>query len=383
MIRATRPSFILSISVGLLCSTIVKAADEIVIRIGAAAPLTGPQAHLGKDNENGTRLAIDELNARGLRIGGKAARIELISMDDQADPRTGTTVAQLLVDARVNGVIGHFNSGVTIPASKIYFDAGIPEISPSSTNPKYTHQGFNTAFRVVANDIQQGTVDGVYAVSRIGAKKIAIVDDGTAYGKGLADEFEKSVKANGGEIVAREYTNDKAVDFMAILTNLKGKSPDLIFYGGIDAQSGPMIKQLKGLGIASRFMTGSGSCTPALIRLSGDDSEGVYCSRAGVPVEKMPRGKEFQRRFTEKYGEIQNYAPYCYDAVHVLIAAMTAAGSVEPAKYLPALSKVQHDGVTARIAFDSNGDLQIAAVTVFQVAGGKLVPVSTETVVSK
>ena len=360
-----------------------KGAGEIVVKIGTAAPLTGPQGHLGKDNENGTRMAIDDLNAQGVEIGGKKAKFELISEDDQSDPKTGTIVAQKLVDAGVNGVIGHFNSGVTIPASKIYYDAGIPQISPSSTNPKYTHQGFKTAFRVVANDIQQGTVDGEYAVKKLGAKRIAIIDDRTAYGQGLADEFEKAVKANGAEIVSREYTNDKATDFMAVLTIVKSKGADLLFYAGVDGQSGPMRKQMKRLAINAKFMTGSASCTPVFIKLAGDDAEGAYCSRAGVPVTKMPRGKAFQDRFNAKYGEIQNYAPYCYDAVNVLIAAMKAAGSAEPSKYLPELGKVEYDGVTAKISFDPNGDLKVASVTVFQDKNGKWEALETETVAAR
>ena len=360
-----------------------KDAGQIVVKIGTAGPLTGVQAHLGKDNENGTRMAIDDLNAQGVEIGGKKAKLELISEDDQSDPKTGTIVAQKLVDAGVNGVIGHFNSGVTIPASKIYYDAGIPQITPSSTNPKYTHQGFKTAFRVVANDIQQGTVDGEYAVKKLGTKKIAIIDDGTAYGKGLADEFEKAAKANGAEIVTREYTNDKATDFMAVLTNVKSKGVDLLFYGGMDGQSGPMVKQMKSLGVKAKFMTGSGSCTPVFIQLAGNDAEGAYCSRAGVPVARMPRGKEFQDRFNAKYGEIQNYSPYCYDAVNVLVAAMKAAGSADPSKYLPELGKVEYDGVTGKISFDPNGDLKVAPVTVFQDKNGKWEPLKTETASAK
>jgi branched-chain amino acid transport system substrate-binding protein len=222
-------------------------------------------------------------------------------------------------------------------------------------------------------------VDGEYAVRRLGSRRIAIIDDGSTYGKGLADEFEKAAKNSGAEIVTREYTNDKAFDFMAVLTNVKRRSPELLFFGGMDAQSGPMVKQMKDLGITAKFMTGSGSCTPTLIKLAGDAAEGVYCSRAGMPVDKMPRGKEFQRRFTERYGDIQNYAPYAYDAVHVMIAAMKAAGSVQPEKYLLQLGKVDYSGVTARILFDSNGDLKTPSVTLFQGKNGKLEPLETVT----
>jgi len=347
------------------------AAQVEIVRIGAVAPLTGPQAHLGKDNENGTRMAIDDANAKGVEIGGKKVRFELISEDDGADPKTATIVAQKLVDQGVKGIIGHLNSGTTIPSSRIYHDAGIVQISPSATNPKYTEQGFKSAFRVMTNDVQQGRVLGEYAVKQLGAKKIAIIDDRSAYGQGLADEFEKAAKAAGAEIVGREFTTDKSTDFMAILTAVKGKSPDLLFYGGMDAQGGPMIKQFKTLGLGAKFLTGDGGSTPEFVKLAGGAAEGAYSSLPGVPLDKMPGGKAFGDHFTAKYGQIQLYAPYCYDAVNVMIAAMQKAGSAEPAKYLPELAKISHDGVTAKVSFDEKGDITGGAVTLYQVRNGK------------
>ena len=352
-------------------------AGDLLVRIGASAPLTGPQAHLGKDNENGTRMAIDDANVRGIVIGGRKVHFDLISEDDQADPKTATIVAQKLVDDKVSGIIGHLNSGTTIPAAKIYSDNGIPQISPSATAVAYTAQGFKTAFRVMANDAQQGRVLGEYAAKNLGAKKIAVIDDRTAYGQGLADEFIKSAQANGAEIVAHEYTNDKAMDFTAVLTAVKGKNPDLLFYGGMDAQSGPMVKQLKALALKTKFMTGDGGYTPEFIRLAGDAAEGAYASLPGVPLDKMPGGKTFAARYIAKYGPIQLYAPYCYDAVNVMIAAMQKAGSTDPAKYLPALADISYDGVTANIQFDQKGDLKGGAITLYQVQHGKWVPLET------
>jgi branched-chain amino acid transport system substrate-binding protein len=343
-----------------------KTTEEIVVRIGHVAPLTGPQAHLGKDNDNGVRMAVDEANAAGIMIGGKKSRFELLSEDDQADPRTGTIVAQKLVDMKVNGVIGHLNSGTTIPASRIYNDAGMPQISPSATNPKYTQQGYKTAFRVMANDVQQGSALGRFAVEKAGAKKIAIIDDRTAYGQGLADEFEKAAKAAGAAIVAREFTTDKSTDFMAILTSIKGRQPDLLFYGGMDAQGGPMMKQIRTIGLKAKFLTGDGGCTPEFIKLAGDASEGAYCSLPGIPVEQMPGGKAFAQKFNAKYGQIQLYAPFCYDAVNVMISAMARANSAEPAKYMQALAATDYDGVTARIKFDEKGDLKGGTITLYQ-----------------
>jgi branched-chain amino acid transport system substrate-binding protein len=346
-------------------------SGELVVRIGAVAPLTGPQAHLGKDNENGTRMAIDDANAKGIMIGGKKVRFELISEDDQADPKTATIVAQKLVDNKVAGVIGHLNSGTTIPAAKIYSDNAIPQISPSATAVSYTQQGFKTAFRVMANDAQQGRALGEYAVKNLGAVKIAIIDDRTAYGQGLADEFIKAARAAGAQIVAHEYTSDKSVDFTAVLTAVKGKQPDLLFYGGMDAQGGPMARQIKALALNVKLMMGDGGYTPEFVKLAGVAAEGSYASLPGVPLDKMPGGKDFSDRFVAKYQPIQLYAPYCYDAVNVMIAAMQKADSADPAKYMPALVSLSHQGVTASIQFDGNGDLKGGAVTLYQVKQGK------------
>jgi branched-chain amino acid transport system substrate-binding protein len=354
------------------------ASDELVVKIGAAAPLTGPQAHIGKDNENGTRMAIDDANAKGVMIGGKKAHFELLSEDDQTDPKTATIVAQKLVDDKVNGVIGHLNSGTSIPASAIYYKNGIPQISPSATAVKFTAQGYNTAFRVMANDAQQGKALGEFATSVVKAKRIAVIDDRTAYGQGLADEFIKSAKANGAQIVTREYTTDHAVDFTAVLTSIKGKRPDLLFFGGMDPQGVPMAKQLRALGMKTQFMMGDGGYTPKLIELGGDAVEGTYASLPGVPLDKMPSGRDFAKRYEARFHHpIQLYAPYCYDAVNVMIAAMQKAGSADPAKYLPELAKTDFDGVTSKIEFDSKGDIKGGAVTVYQVRKGQWHAVQT------
>jgi branched-chain amino acid transport system substrate-binding protein len=345
--------------------------SAVVVKIGQVSPLTGPQAHLGKDNDNGARLAIGELNAKGVTIGGAKVKFELMSEDDQADPKTGTIVAQKLVDARVAGVIGHLNSGTTIPASKIYHDAGIPQISPSATNPKYTQQGYQGAFRVMANDVQQGKVLGEYAVGKLGAKRIAIIDDRTAYGQGLADEFEKAAKAGGAVIVAREYTTDKATEFRSILTNVKARQPDLLFYGGMDAQAGPMVAQMKTLAVKARFLAGDGTQSPEFIKLAGAAADGAVASSPGVPLDKMPGGKGFTERFAAQYGQIQIYAPYAYDAVMTLVNAMQKANSTQPAKYLPELARISHQGVTGPIAFDEKGDLRSGPITLYVVKGGK------------
>lgn len=352
-------------------------SSELIVKIGHAAPLTGSQSHIGKDNENGTRMAIDELNAGNFQIGGKKAHFELLSEDDQAEGRIATTVAQKFVDAKVNGIIGHLNSGTTIPASKIYADAGLPQISPSATNPKYTQQGYKTAFRVMANDVQQGSVLGSFAVTELKAKKIAIIDDRSSYGQGLADEFEKAAKAAGATIVGREYTTDKATDFTAILTTIKGLAPDVLFYGGMDPQAGPMIKQMQTLGLKVQFLGGDGIQTPNLIALASNAAEGAIASLPGVPLEEMPGGKTFRDKFAAKYGQIQLYAPYCYDAVMVMAQAMQRAGSAEPSKYLAEIPKTDYQGITAHIKFDGKGDLQGGSITLYQVKNGQWVVLKT------
>ncbi len=351
-------------------------AQEQVVKIGHVGPVSGAIAHLGKDNEWGARLAIEELNAKGVSINGKKVKFELVAEDDAADPKQGTAAAQKLVDAKVSGVIGHLNSGTTIPASKIYSDAGIPQISPSSTNPKYTRQGYKTAFRVVADDVHLGGTLGRYAVNELKGKSIAVIDDRTAYGQGVAEEFEKAVKAAGGNLVAHEFTTDKATDFMPILTTLKGKKPDIIFFGGMDAVGGPMMKQMKSLGIKAKFMGGDGICTNEMIKLAGDamaDGQ-VVCAEAGGVDGALKKGMDdFSAKFKKRFNDdVKLYSPYVYDAVYVMVDAMQRAKSTEPAKYLPELAKTNgYKGVTGTISFDAKGDIKNGALTLYTFKAGK------------
>jgi branched-chain amino acid transport system substrate-binding protein len=338
------------------------AADDLIVKIGHVGPTSGAIAHLGKDNENGARMAIDDLNAKGVMIGGKKAKFELLAEDDAGDPKQGTAVANKLVDSKVNGVIGHLNSGTTIPASKIYSDADIPQISPSATNPKYTRQGFKTTFRVVADDVHLGGTLGRYAVKELKGKSIVTIDDRTAYGQGVAEEFAKAVVASGGKIQDTQFTTNTATDFTAILTSIKTKNPDIVFYGGMDAQAGPMIRQMKQLGINAKFMGGDGICSGELPKLAGGamaDGQ-VICAEAGG-VDK------------EKFGiDVQIYAPYVYDAVNVMVAAMVKAGSSDPKVYLPVLAKTTgYKGVTGVISFDEKGDIKNGALTMHTYKDGK------------
>jgi len=348
------------------------------VTIGIVAPLTGPQSHIGKDLENSVRLAAEDANAAKISVGGNVLVFRVMAEDDQADPKMAPVVAQKLADAKVSAVVGHFNSGTTIPASKIYSDAGIPQISPSATNPKYTEQGFKTAFRVVANDNQQGKVVGEYIAKELKSKALAIVDDRTAYGQGVADVVEKAATAAGAKVVTREFTTDKSTDFKAILTKIKSRKPDVIFFGGIDTQAGPMLKQMKALGISAQYVGADGIQSTELFKLGGDAVEGTLASFPGLPLDRMPQGKGFGEKYKAKWNqEVVLYAPQGYDAFYVFIESMKKAGSTEPAKFLPELARIDYNGITGPIRFDDKGDIKDGPITMFKAVGGKWVAVAT------
>jgi branched-chain amino acid transport system substrate-binding protein len=348
---------------------------SIEIKIGHVGPMTGGIAHLGKDNENGARMAVDEANAAMIKIDGKDAKFVFVGEDDQADPKVGTTVAQKLVDAKVAGVVGHLNSGTSIPASTVYNQANLPVISGSATNPKLTEQGFKNQFRVVGRDDQQGPAIASYLAATAKPKTVAIIDDATAYGEGLANEVEKTLKGNNIKVLAREKGTDKTTDWKAILTKVKGRKPDAIFYGGMDATGGPLVKQGRELGIKAVFSFGDGACTDEMAKLAGEAAEGLLCSQAGIPVAAA------DRKFLDNYKKKFNadpilYSPFTYDATNLLIEAMKKANSPDPAKYLPELTKIDFKGATGQIGFDEKGDRRDAEMTIFTMKGGKIEPVA-------
>jgi branched-chain amino acid transport system substrate-binding protein len=355
-------------------------AQDMVVKIGHVGPVSGAQAHYGKDNENGARMAVEDLNAKGVTIGGKKVKLELVAEDDAADPKQGTAAAQKLCDAKVNGVVGHLNSGTTIPASKIYNDCGIPEVTPSATNPKYSQQGFKTAFRILANDNALGAGLALHAANNLKLKKIAIIDDRTAYGQGVAEVFKKTAMAKGIQIVDEQYTNDKATDFMAILTAIKSKNPDGVFFGGMDPQGGPMLRQMEQLGMTNvKYFGGDGICTAKLAELSGGAKTlgNVVCAEGGASLEKMPGGSAWKKRYDAKYpGQFQVYSPYTYDAVGLLVNAMEKAGSADPKVYMPVLAKTEYQGVTTKISFEQDGELKNPAMTLYTYKDGKKVPLN-------
>ena len=350
-------------------------AQDMVVKIGHVGPVSGAQAHYGKDNENGARMAIEDLNAKGVMIGGKKVKLELVAEDDAADPKQGTAAASKLCDAKVNGVVGHLNSGTTIPASAIYNQCGIPMVTPSATNPKLTQQGFENVFRLLANDNALGAGLALHAANNLKIKTVAIIDDRTAYGQGVAEVFKKTAMAKGIKVVDEQYTNDKATDFMAILTAIKGKKADAVFYGGMDPQAGPMLRQMDQLGMSNmKFFGGDGICTAKLAELSGGAKSlgGVVCAEGGASLEKMPGGKTWKSRYDAKYpGQFQVYSPYTYDGVHVLVDAMVRAGSADPKVYLAKLKDTAYQGVTTKVGFEADGELKNPAMTLYTYKDGK------------
>ena len=345
------------------------------VKIGHVAPLTGGIAHLGKDNENGARLAVEEANAAGVKLDGKDVKFTLVAEDDQADPKVGTTVAQKLVDAKVVGVVGHLNSGTSIPASPIYNQAGVPVISGSATNPKLTEQGFKNQFRVVGRDDQQGPAIASYIESERKPKVVAVIDDATAYGEGIANEVEKTLKAAQIQVLPREKGTDKTTDWKAILTKLRGRNPDAVFYGGMDATGGPLLKQGKELGMKAVFSFGDGACTDKMKELAGDAAEGLLCSQAGIPAQAA--SKKFLEAYKKKFNQDPIlYAPFTYDAANLLIDAMKKANSSDPKKYLPELQKISFTGSTGQISFDDKGDRKDAEMTIFTMKKGKIEPIA-------
>ncbi|MBN2691418.1 MAG: branched-chain amino acid ABC transporter substrate-binding protein [Burkholderiaceae bacterium] len=343
------------------------AQETVTVTIGSASPMSGPQASFGQDNANGVKMAVKDLNAQNIVIGGKKIVWKVDAQDDQADPKQATTVAQKFVDEKVNGVVGHLNSGCTFPASRIYNNAGIPDITPSSTDPKIAAQGFKTFFRIIANDNALGAGLADYAKTKLKAKTIAVIDDRTAYGQGVADVFAKTAQKDGLKLVDREFTNDKATDFSAILTKIKASNPDVIFYGGMYSQAGPLVRQMRQLGIKSTMMGGDGICAPELGKLAGAAVDGTICAEGGSPLSQMPGGEAWKKRYDAEFGAnaFQLYSPYSYDGTMVLAHAMMKANSVDPKKYLPFIANVDYNGVTKKnIHFTKTGELVDATITI-------------------
>lgn len=364
------------VAVGLVMTGPAHADD--VTRIGVAAPLTGNNAAYGKDIENAVKLAVAEANASNIIVAGKPLKLAVEAGDDQADPRTGVQVAQQLADKGVSVVIGHFNSGTTIPASKIYTNAHVPMITPAATNPTITEQGSQYVFSIIATDAQNAGAAGRYAVDVTKAKRIAIIDDRTAFGQGEADEFVKAVTAAHGNIVDRQYTNDKAVDFSAQLTHIKGQNADLVFFAGLNPQAGMVKKKMKQLGMRAQFVGGGGVVEPTFLEVAGADAQGAMAWEYGTPIAALARGKEFEAKYQRKFGTpMLSYAPFAYDATWAAVKAMQAANSTKPADFLPKLREQVYAGITGDIQFTASGALTHPSTTLYEVVDGKWTSVKT------
>lgn len=349
------------------------AANNTVVKIGHVAPLSGPDGHLGKDNENGAKMAIEELNTKGTMIGGQKVVFQLITADDAGDSVQAGGIAKKLADAKVNGVIGHLNSNASIAAAPVYYAAGIPQISPSSTATAYTAMGYGSAFRVVANDAQLGGILGRYAIQTLKANTIAVIDDRTLYGKGVANEFvkgaetEAKVKKVRLDLIRPSVPDNKAPDYGSILVKIKEANPAVIFFGGMDSGAAVVLRQMKALGIKAKLMGGDGICTNTLSKLAGDTmSDGqVVCAEAGGVIDTQ-KITDFSAAYKKKFNmNVVNYAPYTYDAVMTMADAMQQAKSSQPADYLPFLRNIHHPGITGDIAFNKNGDIKGGTVTLF------------------
>lgn len=362
----TKVSILLLATITTIFHVSVYAED---VNIGFAAPLSGPQAMYGKDLQNGMTLAVEEFNARKPKIAGKEINIKLLVEDDQADPRLGVQIAQKMVDKGVKGVFGHYNSSVAIPASRVYQQAGIPQLS-GSTAPDFTRQGHNTAYRINPSDSQQGATLARFVVQK-GVKEIVIIDDRTAYGQGIADEFDKAAKAAGAKIVGREFTSNTAHDFKPLLTRIKKNNPQAVFFGGMSAQAAALVKQMRELKMTAILLGGEPIKVGNFRKLAGHAANGTMVVLGGRPLEKMPGGLAFKKRYEMRFGEPANgLSPHSYDATMVVFDAMQRADSVEPAKYRPFLAKIERNGVTNnRFAYNDYGDLRDGTVTIYKMTG--------------
>ena len=371
----------LSVAVALAAvAGLVSAQDVQVVKIGHVAPMSGAQAHYGKDNANGSAMAVEDLNTQNIVIGGKKIKFELQPEDDAADPKQGTAAAQKLCDSKVAGVVGHLNSGTTIPASKVYNDCGIPHVTGAATNPNLTKPGYKTTYRIIANDNALGAGLAFYAVDALKLKRVAMIDDRTAYGQGVAEVFKRTALAKGMTVVDEQFTTDKATDFMAILTAIKAKNPDAIFFGGMDPQAGPMLRQMEQLGMTKvKYFGGDGICTAEVAKLAAGAKtlENVVCAEGGASLEKMPGGTAWKKRYDAKFpGQFQVYSPYTYDATFVLVDAMKRANSTDPKVYTPKLIETSYKGVTGTIAFEPTGELKNPSMTLSVYKDGKKTPLN-------
>ena len=343
-----------------------------VIAIGCSAPLTGDQAKIGIDMLNGVILAVEQANARGDTLPGM--KLLLVPLDDQHSPSQAVNVAKkFVVDANLVGVLGHLNSSCTKPASAVYHEAGLVQITPASTNPEISKQGFNTFFRVSPTDDVQGPQGANYAFKTLGLKSVFIIDDKTTYGKGIADEFEKQVHLLGVNLLGHEGITAGDKDFTALLTKIKALDPDLIYHGGYYPEMALLVKQGRDLGVRARLMGGDGVADSLLVKLATPAAaEGVLATMVGADMKKVPTAQTFVKAYETRFGELGLYSAYGYDAANILIEAIRRAGKKDRAAVLEEVRKTRNfPGVTGTVNFDARGDSTNKSIGIFEVRDGR------------
>ncbi len=348
---------------------------DLVIRIGHAAPLSGPIGHLGREHEAGARAAIADLNSRRLRIGGRSARFELISLDDEANPSQAVEVALRFVNEEVVGVIGHLTSGASLPAAAIYRGAGIPQISSSSVNPALTEVGAGIAFLVVPNDLQMSEALAEYFVKKLNIQKVAIVGDGSPYAEALTSSFSRSFERLGGLINYRTEDITDELSMKSKIESILGARVDLVFYAGMDREAASVLSRLRSAGYRGRFAGGEGICAMDFAQRAGEMSGagGIICAEpGGIERDRRAALDRFLAHHADQLGQmgVLYYAPFTYDAVMVMAEAMVRANSSLPSVYLRELFKTDHNGLMGRIQFAPSGKLRAGSITILTYSRG-------------
>ncbi len=339
--------------------------DENVIRIGAAGPMTGDQSKMGTDLKNAVELAVAGWNEKGGVLGKK---IILVVGDDQADPKQAVSIANKFVNQKVDAVVGHWNSNCSINASPYYNTAKIVMISPATTNPRFTLQGYRTVFRVCGTDDQQGSVAAKFVLNALRPKRVAVIHDKSTYGQGLADYFKKAI----GDKVNVVYYNgivQRDPDYKAVLTTIKQAKPDVYFFGGIYPEAGRLVRQAKELGLNIPMVTGDGVYDPTFINIAGKAAEGTYIT-FGKDPGGLPTAKAFIEHYKAKYGDPGPYSIYAYDAANIILTAIRETGSAGGVKVAEYISKTKFKGAFGEISFDKNGDVTRAPYVIWQVKDG-------------
>ncbi len=339
------------------------------IKIGLAGVMTGPDGQIGSSMFHGSEIAIDEWNERGGVLGKK---IEPILRDDEGKPHQAVAVAQEIASQEAAAVIGHFNSGCTIPASEIYHQNKILQITPGSTNPKVTEQGFPHLFRIVGRDDQVATGACEYAMGKMGLKKFAILHNKTPYGVGIAEEFKKFVQAKGGEVVVFDGVAAEELDFRANISTFKNKGAEAVFWGGMYNQGGPLVVQMRQNGLQIPLFGGDGIMEKELIKTVGNFGTNIYIA-FWPDHTKVPEAQPFLQKYRARFGEEGPYAVYGYDAANVILTAMQEAGTTDPVQVSAKLRAHSYKTLFGDIEFDAKGDLKKVHLLMWTVRDGKFV----------